>query len=132
MREPVYAIPVKSPAEMLEAITWLSEHGDNGFDPKVLNHPANSVIKVMKGEKVILYQVVENIFMLDAVGKNPQATISEIAQGLHAVTTAIIWDSRMNGRGAVYAKCKPSTAKFAKQHGMEALNKEVEVLRVKL
>lgn len=104
-----------------QAMDWMLRLRDiNHFDPEVLQYPATNlmVAYVKQQRKPVLYVPVQPVYMIDALGINPEASPEEIAGALAQVTKTVHWESHRMGWGEFYFPCsEPTVIQFAERHG---------------
>lgn len=113
-----------------EMYDWLMQTEGNCYDPAVLTYPATSVLKAENG-KPIMYMPVQTVYMPDALGFNPDASVAEKASALQAAFQVLAFESRAQGCGEIYFLCREeSTQAFAERHGLERI--DIPLYRLKI
>lgn len=103
-----------------QALEWMLRLRDiNHFDPEVLNYPTTSlmVAYVKQERKPIIYVPIQECYMIDALGINPEASPEDVASALGQITKTVHWETLRAGRGEFYFPCSDlSTIGFADKH----------------
>jgi hypothetical protein len=105
---------------------------ESHLDPDVFRYPKTTLIQAYdKGSgKPLLYVPVHDVFMIESLGPNPDASDGEIAAALAQVVKSIHWEAYKQGLGEIYFPCtNDRTAEFASNHNFK---RQFIQVRVKL
>lgn len=108
-----------------QAIQWWSRIQDrNHFDPDVLTYPNTAVIQAYEKQtgRPLLYMPVHKVYMMEALGPNPDANGFEIASSLAQIVKALAWDAPKDGVGELYFPCTDENVNgFCTDHGFNRM-----------
>jgi hypothetical protein len=99
------------------------------LDPDVFRYPKTTLIQAYNKAtgKPILYVPVHDVFMMESLGPNPEASDGEIAAALAQVVKSIHWEAYKQGLGEIYFPCtNERTAEFAGNHSFKRQNVQIE------
>jgi hypothetical protein len=104
-----------------QAMEWLQRIAQvSHLDPEVLLYPSTRLLQAYeKGTaKPLLYMPVHQVFMMESLGPNPDASPMEIAAALAQITKTVCWEAQNQGIGEFYMPCSDGNViKMAEAHG---------------
>lgn len=117
--------------QLKQMLAWLVKTKDNGFDASVLAYPGTFTICAYNKERNVLYMPVQQPFMLESLGINPDASAEESAFAIAEATREVIMQAHIKGVGEIYfLGSNEKTNAFATKHGFEEV--PFKVYRMKL
>lgn len=130
-KKPILARAVnKEDGDRLRA--WMEANAENNaFDPRVLSYKATEGLCADRGNKPILYMLLQSCHVLDSLAPDPDASDADVALALDRLVSTVAFASRQNGRGEILFPCSDErTLKFAMRHGFEVINFPVLKMRL--
>lgn len=117
--------------DLAQACKWFMDTAGNCYEPQVLAYPKTELLKAFNADKNIMYVPIQTVFMPDALGFNPDASVAEKASALQSLFQVLTFEARTLGHGELFFLCRePSTVAFAERHGFEKVT--LPVFRIKL
>lgn len=113
-------------------LEWLrSGQSRNALDEAVLTYPSTEVYAAYEGEKILGYQVVQPVMILDSFAANPEASPFETATAMVEILKCCAHTAHRSGaREIMFLHSDANTTAAAELVGFKAI--AVPVLRLRL
>lgn len=117
----IFVRPARA-AEAQRFLEWSVATPNNLFDKDVASYPSTKTLCAYNKQGPVLYVPRQQVFFLESLAINPEASEIDIAAALKEITQNVVSEAHEKGVGEIYFLCRDeATLEFAKRQCFEEL-----------